>query len=121
MNPQTIAAVRIVIVAIGSLLVGRGLVSQETMDTLSDPVLLTAVAGGLAALVSAGYGIYSRRPHGIIKDAAKLPQVEAVVVKPKTASEIPAENVVGSVEEAEKVVKAPRHRAKPVPPVGTGA
>ncbi|MCJ2085486.1 hypothetical protein MKK88_05690 [Methylobacterium sp. E-005] len=81
MTPQSIAAIRIVIVAIGSILVGRGMVSQETMNTLTDPIFMTAVAGGAAALISAGYGIYSRRPHGIIKDAAALPQVDAVVVK----------------------------------------
>lgn len=110
MTPQTIAAIRIVIVAIGSILVGRGLVTKETMETLSDPVLLTAVAGGVAALISAGYGVYSRRPHGIIKDAAALPQVDAVITKQKTADEITASNVVGSVDDAAKVVPVRAHK-----------
>ncbi|MGU3286428.1 Pam3-gp28 family putative phage holin [Methylobacterium mesophilicum] len=104
MTPQTVAAIRIVIVAIGSILVGRGLVTQETIDTIGDPVLLTAVLGGIAAAVSAGIGVYSKRKRGILKDAGKvLDGKGAIVTDPKTASEVPGANVVGSLAEASRV------------------
>lgn len=119
MNAQTIAAIRIFIMLLGGFFVGKGWVSKETLDTITDPVTLTAIIGGIGAAVAAGSAIYSRRPHGIIQDAAALPQVDAVVVKQKTANEIPASNVVGSVEEAESVVPAlAAHKAarKPAAP-----
>lgn len=111
MNAQTIAAIRIFIMLLGGFLVGKGWVSKETLDTISDPVTLTAILGGIGAAVAAGSAIYSRRPHGIIKDANALPQVDAVIVKQKTADEIKVAGVVGSVDDAAKVVPPRAHRA----------
>lgn len=101
MNPQTIAAIRLVVVAVGSILVGRGLVSQDTLNTLTDPVLVTAVLGGIAAAVSAGIGIYKKSNRNILKDAGKVLDGKGVIITdPKTAESIPATNVVGSLAEA---------------------
>lgn len=102
-SAQTIAAFRVAIMLLGGFFVGKGWVSKETLDTISDPVTLTAIVGGVAAAWAAGSAIYSRRAHGLIKDTAALPQVDAVITKPKTAGEIPAANVVGTLQEASEV------------------
>lgn len=101
MTPQTIAAIRLVIVAVGSILVGRGLVTQDTLNTLTDPVLITAVLGGIAAAVSAGIGVYSKRKNGILKDAGTVLDGKGVIITDqKTADAVPRTNVVSSVSAA---------------------
>jgi hypothetical protein len=103
MTPQTVAAIRIFIMLAGGFAVGHGWVTQASLDTITEPATFATICAGLAALIAAGWAIYSKRPHGIIKDAAALPQVDAVITKPKTASEIPVANVVGSLTEAARV------------------
>lgn len=103
MDPQILSAIRIVVMLTCSSLATKGLLTKETASTLSDPETITALVEAAVALGAAIWGLWSRRPHGIIKDAAALPQVDVVVVKPKTASEIPVANVVGSVTEASRL------------------
>lgn len=90
-SDQIMAAIRQLLLVAGGVAVTRGWVSQDDLQII--------VPAGLTLAVAI-WGLWVRRPHGIIKSAAALPQVDAVVTKPKTASEIPVANVVGSVTEA---------------------
>ena len=102
-NAQTLSALRIVAMLVCSSLATRKLMSEQTASLLTDPATIEAIAYAAVALASAAWGLWSRRPHGIIRDAAALPQVDAVITKPKTAGEIPADNVVGTLAEASRV------------------
>lgn len=102
MTPQTLAVIGTFISFCAGLAASRGIISKETADYLASPEAL-AVVGTVVGAAVAVWGIWRNRPHGIIKDAAALPQVDAVVTKPKTASEIPLSNVVPSVEAASRV------------------
>jgi hypothetical protein len=103
MSPQSLqAAVAIVITFLSGILASRGIISKETQDYLGGPETL-AFVGVVCAFALGAWRWYANRPHGIIQSAAALPQVDAVVVKPKTASEIPVANVVGSLTEAARV------------------
>ncbi|MCP1550727.1 peroxiredoxin [Methylorubrum zatmanii] len=89
MNTAQIASLaRILIVAVGSILVGRGWATQEQVDFISDATLLTAVIGGVAALAAAVYGVWMRRPAGIVASAAKLPEVSAIKAAPKLVDRV---------------------------------
>lgn len=111
MTSQSIGAVIGVIVTfLAGIAASRGLISKETLDYLAGPET-RAFLGVLGAAALAAYGLWRGRPHGLIQDAAALPQVDAVITKQKTADEITAGNVVGSVDDAAKVVPARAHRA----------
>lgn len=110
LTPQNIAIIRIVIMLVGGFAVGRGWMSQESLDALTEPNTFATLCLGAAALGAAGWAIYSRRAHGMIQDTNRLKQVDAVIVKPKTASEINVSGVVGSVDDAAKVVPVRSHK-----------
>ena len=94
MNTAQIAALaRILIVAVGSILVGRGWATQEQVDFLSDATMLTAVFGGIAALAAMVYGVWTRRPAGIVAAAAKLPEVAEIKAAPALADAVPSGKV----------------------------
>ena len=93
MTPQTLLAVRAVVIFVAGIFASRGLISQDAATWLASPEVM-AFIGGAAALITAGVGLWTNRPHGIIKSAAALPQVDAVVVAPNTATEIQVPNVV---------------------------
>lgn len=117
LTPQNIAIIRVLAMLIGGFAVGRGWMSQESLDTLTEPATFITLCLGAAALGSAGWAIYSRRAHGMIQDTNKLKQVDAIIVKPKTAAEIQTSGVVGSVDDAAKVVPVRAHRAAAHPVV----
>lgn len=50
--------------------------------------MLTAIVGGIAAVVAAGYGIWQRRPAGIVASAAKLPEVAKIEAAPALADAV---------------------------------
>lgn len=109
MNAQMLAAIRIVVMLVCSSLATRGALSEKTAATLSDPATVEAFAYAALALGAAAWGLWSRRPHGIIQDAAALPQVNAVLTKQKTADEIPVLNVVSSLAEASRIPGVSAH------------
>ena len=79
MNAAQIAsALRLAIVFFGGMAVARGWLTQEQVDFASDATLVTAVVGGVAAIAAAVYGIWIRRPAGIVAQAAKLPGVGVI-------------------------------------------
>ncbi|CAO4166185.1 Pam3-gp28 family putative phage holin [Methylorubrum aminovorans] len=86
MNAAQIAsALRLAIVFFGGFAVARGWLTQEQVDFASDATLVTAVVGGVAAIIAAVYGIWIRRPAGIVAQAAKLPEVGMIQASPSLA------------------------------------
>lgn len=106
MSPQVLSAVRWILTLVAGILASRGIISPETQAYIAGPETLAFIAAAGAAATLA-WGLWSNRPHGIIKSAADLPQVDAVITKPKTAEEIPANNVVSSLREAAKLPGVP--------------
>ena len=94
MNTAQIAsAARILIVFLGGIAVQRGWATQDQVDFASDVTLITAIIGGAAAVVAAGYGIWQRRPAGIVAQAAKLPEVAEIKAAPALADAVPSGKV----------------------------
>jgi hypothetical protein len=86
MNAAQIAsALRLAIVFFGGMAVARGWLTQEQVDFASDATLVTAVVGGVAAIMTAVYGIWIRRPAGIVAQAAKLSEVGMIQASPSLA------------------------------------
>lgn len=102
MTPQTLLAIRAAVIFVAGIFASRGLISRETADYIASPGVMAAL-GAIVAVVTTAWGLWLNRPHGVIKAAADLPQVGAVVVKPKTASELQVGNVVASVIEASRL------------------
>lgn len=89
MNTAQIAsAARLLVVFLGGIAVSRGWATQEQVDFLSDATMLTAIVGGVAAVVAAGYGIWQRRPAGIVASAAKLPEVSEIKAAPRLVDRV---------------------------------
>ena len=89
MNTAQIAsAARILIVFLGGIAVSRGWATQDQIDFLSDATMLTAIVGGIAALVAAVYGVWMRRPAGIVASAAKLPEVSEIKAAPRLVDRV---------------------------------
>lgn len=108
MTPQTLSAIRWVLTLAAGILASRGIISQETQAYLAGPETLAFLAA-FGAAATLAWGLWSNRPHGIIEKAAALPQVDAVITKPKTAGEISEANVVGSLTEAARVPGVSAH------------
>ncbi|GJE37862.1 hypothetical protein [Methylobacterium persicinum] len=120
MTPQSLAAaLGVVLSFVVGILSSRGIISKEMADYLAGPETL-AFLGVLATAGLGAYAFWSNRPHGIIKSANALPQVDAVITKQKTADEIQTPGIVGSVEQAEKVVSTSRRRAHHADPTPAG-
>lgn len=110
MTPQSIqAALGIVLTFAAGILASRGLISKETQAYLVGPET-GAFLGVLGAAIIAGIGWYANRAHAQIVNTNKLKQVDAVIVKPKTADEIQTPGVVATLDEAEKVAPTIVHR-----------
>lgn len=89
MNTAQIAsAARILIVFLGGIAVSRGWATQDQIDFLSDATMLTAIVGGAAALAAAVYGVWMRRPAGIVASAAKLPEVSEIKAAPRLVDRV---------------------------------
>ncbi|KTS09755.1 hypothetical protein SB2_11930 [Methylobacterium radiotolerans] len=109
MTPQSLAGgASIILTFIAGILGARGLISKETQDYLGGPETL-AFLSVLATAILGAWALWANRPHGIIKSAAALPQVDAVITKAKTAEEIPADNVVSTLAEAARVPGVSAH------------
>jgi hypothetical protein len=85
---QVASAIRLLIVFFGGVLVSKGYLSQEQVDFINDPEKLLAVVGGAAAIYAAIYGVWIRRPAGIVKDATNLPDVGRIEVSPSIARSV---------------------------------
>ncbi|MBN6822840.1 hypothetical protein JRF84_25075 [Methylobacterium organophilum] len=110
MTPQQIAFVGTLIGALAGLAVKLNWINKDVYDLLVSPetLQLVTVLGGAAF---GAYGVYISRKHGMIETTSKLDSVDAIITKPKTAGEIKADNVVATLDEAEKVAPTIAHRA----------
>ncbi len=99
MTPQQIAFAGTLIGALAGLAVKLNWIDKNIYDLLVSPETLNLVVVLGGAIVGA-WGIYISRKHGMISTTSKIDSVDAIITKPKTASEIKSDNVVGSVEEA---------------------
>lgn len=97
MNTMQIAtAVRLLVVFLGGIAVSKGLVSQEMVDHASDMTVVTQIVGGIAAAGAAIYGIWLRRPAGIVASAASVPGVSKITATPTIADAVPSSKVTAS-------------------------
>lgn len=92
---QLTSLVRQVLLAVGGGLVTKGYVDQGSW---------ALIASGLATvIVASGWALYTRRTAGIVASAASLPDVKAVVTTNKLAAAIPADNVVATAAQAQRM------------------
>lgn len=103
-SQQTISLICGMITFMSGIAASQGLITEQTKSYLGSPEVL-AFVGTAAGLVVVGIRAWNNRPHGLIKSTNRLKQVDAVVVKPKTAQAIGVPGVVPSVAEAAKVVR----------------
>jgi hypothetical protein len=96
-NAQTLASVRILLLVFLTWLGNHGYSNAKDLATFTDPAVIEAFVSLIGLVATAAWGVLSWRPHGVIKSANSLEQVDAVVVKPKTASEINTPGVVSSL------------------------
>ena len=87
---QIASFVRILVVAIGSMLATRGIITEEQATYLGDSALITGVVGAVAALVAAFLGVWSRRKSALVATVAKMPEVASVVTTEKLAAKVDA-------------------------------
>lgn len=72
MNEQIVAVIKSLLISLGTtLLVQRGWIDSDTLQK---------AVGAVVLLASVGWAVYARRKSGIINSAAKLPEVQQVVV-----------------------------------------
>ena len=76
---------------VGAVLVTLGLTTPESWETLSNGAL--QIAGGFLIVVPLIIDMFKNSRLGIIKSAAKLPEVKEVVATPKFADAIPMDKV----------------------------
>lgn len=107
-SQQTISLVCGLITFTAGILASNGLISEQTKAYLGSPETLAFVATAIGAVVLA-VRAWNNRPHGLIKAANRLEQVDAIVVKPKTASEVAMPGVVPTVADAAKFVPPRGH------------
>jgi len=82
---QIVSLIRQMLLTFGGALVGKGYMDDGTM---------TMMVGGIMALGTGAWAIYTRRRNGLIASAAALPQVSQIVTTAEIAQKIPNEAVV---------------------------
>ena len=82
---QVASAFRALLIFFGGILVARGWLTAEQVSYLTDIGTLTAVVGAVMAIGSFAYGVWARRPAGLLDAAASLPQVSRITVMPSAA------------------------------------
>ncbi|GJD64579.1 Pam3-gp28 family putative phage holin [Methylobacterium frigidaeris] len=82
---QVASAFRALLIFVGGILVAKGWLTAEQISNLTDASTLTAVVGAVMAIASFAYGLWARRPAGLMDAAASLPQVSRITVTPSAA------------------------------------
>jgi len=100
LDPQTISAIRILLMVGGTWLGNHGYGNAKDFATLSDPAVLEALLGLALTVGGSVWSLASRTRLGVLKSASKvLGDGGTIVTDPDTASKLP-KNVVGSLAEA---------------------
>ncbi len=118
LTPVVISALRTIFMMVGAFAVGRQWMTQESLDTISDPTTFATLLLAVATIGTAAYGVYTKTRLRILKDASKTLGNEGVIVAPADIADKLPKNVVPTVEEAEKVapVRLRKHRtSRPQP------
>jgi hypothetical protein len=90
---QILGLVRMLLTAFGSILVAKGVIKPEDLNTTVG-ILVTSIG----AVVTAGtvvWSLYSKTKANQIASAAALPNVKQIVTDQKTADATPSTKVVG--------------------------
>jgi len=87
---QVISLLRQILLTLGGALVGKGYVDDATM---------TMIVGGIVAIVTGLWGLYTRREQGLIASAASQPGVRKIVASRSIADAIPNDKVVAAVSD----------------------
>lgn len=96
MNTAQIASlVRVVLMIGGGIAVGRGWVSEEQLNAVTDPALLLQIVGGAVAIGTAAYAVWARSTKNLVATTSSLDEVE-LIVAPKLADAIPSAKVIAS-------------------------
>lgn len=95
-NAQALVSIRVLLLVFLTWLGNHGYTNAKDLATFTDPAVIEAFVSLIGLVATAIWSVFSWRPHAVIKSANNLDQVEAVVVKPKTASEINTPGVVSS-------------------------
>ncbi|MFH6783618.1 MULTISPECIES: penicillin-insensitive murein endopeptidase [Methylobacterium] len=82
---QIASAFRALLIFVGGALVAKGWLTAEQVSYLTDASTLTAAVGAVMAIGSFAYGFWTRRPAGLLKAAASLPEVDRITVAPSAA------------------------------------
>jgi hypothetical protein len=100
LDPQTISAIRILMIAGGTWLGNHGYGNAKDFAAVSDPAVIEAIAGLGLALGGGIWSLVSRTRIGVLKTASKVLGDKGVIVTdPETAAQLPA-NVVPSLAQA---------------------
>ena len=83
---QLLSIFRQVLLVAGGGLVTKGYVDQGTLAT---------VVGAVLALGTSAWGIWTRRPAGLVASAAAQSQVSKIITTPNLASSVTSSKVVG--------------------------
>jgi hypothetical protein len=93
--PQIASLIRSLVPFIGGLLVMRGIVSATQFDTLINQAGkvvtdVTVLAGLLAPIVTAVWGMLTHTDAAVVKAAAAVPDVQKIIVTPPASSPLAA-------------------------------
>lgn len=115
---QWVSTARALIILFGGVAVGLGWATQNDIDAISNPEVLTPIIGGVAAAVAIFYGWRARRapaladaalkvdpqgtidkaaalaPTAVVQAAATVKGVETIVAEPHIASAVPSDKVI---------------------------
>lgn len=97
MNDQLQSTIRALLLFAGGIIVSKGYISDAQLQW---------GVGGALALATMAWGLWKTRPVGIIKSAAKLDQVQAVVVADQKVADAAPDNVKGPVDVAKAAAQA---------------
>lgn len=89
---QIFSLIRIVLMMAGTSLVTRGVVRADELPGMIDKLMIAIGALGTAGV--AFYGVWKRRPTGLIKSAANQSEVAKIVTDSVTAAAVPSNKVV---------------------------
>jgi hypothetical protein len=104
MDPVTVTqistAFRQLLLFAGGFAVAKGWLSDDQLQIIVPAVITVGVAA---------YGVWKRRPAGLVKSAAHALDGKGAIIAPQEMADRLPGNVVGSVDAASRVPGVPQH------------